>query len=125
MIQQQNYIKQLEKQMEHQQHNMKSMEFNSRKNTNEILEFQNKQISIETPDNVKNILDRIHNLSGTNQDRTNFVNNIGISSINNNIDTQDEASSNNDRLVSDTTLSDNNLKKKQQKKNKKSNILIS
>jgi hypothetical protein len=111
MLQQQNYIKQLQQQMEQQQHNINSMsmEMKSKNNINEMLQSQ--KINIETPDNVKNILERIHNISGTN--------------IVNNVDTQDEISSNNDRLISDTTLSDNNPKKKQVRKNKKSNIVIS
>ena len=70
----------------------------------------NNYTSIKTPEDVKNILNRIHTLTGT---------------INNNVDTQDELSSNNDRIISETTLSEN-PKKRQYKKNlkAKSSIVI-
>jgi hypothetical protein len=63
---------------------------------------------IRAPDQVKDILNRIHNLQP--------------SAIKpSNTDTQDESSTNNDRLVSETTLSES---KKKGRKPKKSNISI-
>ena len=59
---------------------------------------------IRAPDNVKDILSRIHNIQGNKPSNT---------------DTQDETSSNNDRLVSESTFSESNPKKKQQRKGKK------
>ena len=55
-------------------------------------------ISIKTPDNVKEILSRIHN--------------IPPSTIKSNLDTQEDSTSNNDRLVSDNTISDSKKGKK-------------
>jgi hypothetical protein len=132
IIEQQNYIKDLQTQMLQQQNMLKSItsELNTARennkfkdNTNVYSEFQKKlethEITrkdninsmppiIQTSDEVKNILNRIHTLSGT---------------INNNQDTQDELSSNNDRLISETTLSEN-PKKKYQRKTKKASIVI-
>jgi hypothetical protein len=66
---------------------------------------------IRAPDQVKEILNRIHN--------------IQPSSINMSItETQDDSSSNNDRLLSETTLSDGNPRKKAVRKTKKSAISI-
>jgi hypothetical protein len=66
---------------------------------------------IRAPDQVKEILNRIHN--------------IQPSSINMSItETQDDSSSNNDRLLSETTLSDGNQRKRAVKKPKKSAISI-
>lgn len=64
-------------------------------------------IQIKAPDQVKEILNRIHS--------------IQPSTIKSNLDTQDDTSSNNDRLVSETTLSDSNPRKRAPKK---SNIKI-
>jgi hypothetical protein len=70
------------------------------------------QPMIRTPDQVKEILNRIHNIQPNNIKQTNT-------------ETQDETSSNNDRIVSETTLSDTNPnKKKYVKKPKKSVISI-
>jgi hypothetical protein len=70
------------------------------------------QPMIRTPDQVKEILNRIHNIQPNNIKQTNT-------------ETQDETSSNNDRIVSESTLSDNNPnKKKYVKKTKKSAISI-
>ena len=70
------------------------------------------QPTIRTPDQVKDILNRIHNIQ---------PNNIKQS----NTETQDETSSNNDRIVSESTLSDTNPnKKKYARKPKKSGISI-
>jgi hypothetical protein len=69
------------------------------------------QTVIRSSDQVKNILNRIHNLQPAN--------------IKSNTETQDETSSNNDRLVSESTLSDTNpTKKKYAKKSKKTGISI-
>ena len=66
---------------------------------------------IRAPEQVKNILDRLHN--------------INPSSRATNTDTQDESSSNNDRIVEESTVSESNPnKKKQIRKQKKSNISI-
>jgi hypothetical protein len=66
---------------------------------------------IRAPDQVKEILNRLHN--------------IQPSSINMSItETQDDTSSNNDRLISETTLSDGNPRKKAVRKTKKSAISI-
>ncbi len=66
---------------------------------------------IRAPDQVKSILDRIHNIKST----------IKPS----NTETQDETSSNNDRIVEETTVSESNPnKKKGGRKPKKSNISI-
>ena len=72
---------------------------------------QNKTV-IRAPDQVKDILNRIHNLQATNIKPSNT-------------ETQDESSSNNDRIVSESTMSDSNPnKKKYVKKTKKSGISI-
>ena len=66
---------------------------------------------IRAPDQVKEILNRLHNIQpGT----------INMSVT----DTQDDSSSNNDRLISETTLSDGNPRKKAVRKTKKSAISI-
>ena len=66
---------------------------------------------IRAPDQVKEILNRLHN--------------IQPSSINMSItETQDDTSSNNDRLISETTLSDGNPRKRAVRKTKKSAISI-
>jgi hypothetical protein len=64
---------------------------------------------IRAPDQVKNILNRIHNIQSTNTKPSNT-------------DTQDDTSSNNDRLLSETTLSDK--KKGRKPLAKKSSISI-
>ena len=92
---------------------------------NEIRNFNNIPIAsndkfnhnITVPDNVKNILNKIHNQKQLDHDPF----------IKHNLDTQEELSSNNDRLLSETTItvSDNNQKKKPQpKKLKKSNLQV-
>lgn len=65
-------------------------------------------VDVRAPDQVKSILDRIHNLQPSTIKPSNT-------------ETQDETSSNNDRLVSETTLSES---KKKGRKPKKSNISI-
>lgn len=75
---------------------------------------RSEQPTIRTPDQVKEILNRIHNIQ---------PNNIKQS----NTETQDETSSNNDRIVSESTLSvsdTNPNKKKYARKPKKSGISI-
>lgn len=67
---------------------------------------------IRAPDQVKDILSRIHN-----------VQSIGKGSFAGNTETQDETSSQNDRLVSETTLSENNPRRRIAKK-KKAGIVI-
>ena len=64
---------------------------------------------IRAPDQVKDILGRLHNIQGSNM-------------RGNNTETQDETSSQNDRLVSETNVSES--RKKQIAKKKKSNIAI-
>ena len=97
--------------MQQQQNFIETIAQNQNKNTDYRNNFENtnnQEPSIKAPENVKDILNRIHTLSGT---------------IRSNADTQDEVSSNNDRLISETTLSEN-PKRKYQKKNKKANIVI-
>jgi hypothetical protein len=66
---------------------------------------------IRAPENVKDILNRIHNLQPKNK----------LS----NTETQDDTTSNNDRLVSEITITDSNSKRKQPKRQlKKANISI-
>ena len=69
------------------------------------------QPTIRAPDQVKNILNRIHNLQPSNIKKTNT-------------ETQDETSSNNDRIVSESTLSESNPKKRMARKPKKGGISI-
>jgi hypothetical protein len=64
---------------------------------------------IRAPDQVKDILSRLHNIQGSSIKQSNT-------------ETQDETSSQNDRLVSETNLSEN--RKRQPAKKKKSNISI-
>ena len=70
-----------------------------------------RQFNIKAPDQVKNILNRIHNLEPSNIRHSNT-------------ETQDETSSNNDRIISESTLSDANSKKKMIRKPKKASISI-
>jgi hypothetical protein len=63
-------------------------------------------LDIRAPEQVKNILDRLHNIKPSNTD------------------TQDESSSNNDRIVEESTVSESNPKRKQLKNKKKANISI-
>ena len=70
-----------------------------------------RQYNIKAPDQVKNILNRIHNLEPSNIRHSNT-------------ETQDETSSNNDRIISESTLSDANSKKKMIRKPKKASISI-
>ena len=73
--------------------------------------FGNSSPSIRAPEQVKDILSRIHNLQPSN--------------IKMNTETQDETSSNNDRIISESTLSDTSpSKKKYNRKPKKSGISI-
>jgi hypothetical protein len=73
---------------------------------------RSEQPVIRTPDQVKDILNRIHNLQPTNIKQSNT-------------ETQDETSSNNDRIISESTLSESNPnKKKYARKPKKSGISI-
>ena len=67
---------------------------------------------IRAPDQVKDILSRIHNVQST-----------GKGGFAGNTETQDETSSQNDRLVSETTLSENNPRRRMAKK-KKAGIVI-
>ena len=121
MLQQQNYIKQLQQQIQEQniiKKNNSSFEFSNNNNNQQLNIDRNQSINkmdIKVPEQVKDILNRIHTSSGI---ITSYTTNMKSS-----IDTQDEVSSTNDRLISDTTLSDNTKKKKQLNK-KKSNIFI-
>ena len=67
--------------------------------------------NIRAPEQVKDILSRIHKLEPTSIKQSNT-------------DTQDETSSNNDRLISDSTFSESNVKKRQTRKPRKANISI-
>ena len=73
-------------------------------------QLRQKVPDIRAPEQVKSILDRLHNIKPTN-----------IRS--NNTDTQDE-SSNNDRIIEESTVSESNNKKKPVRKQKKNNISI-
>jgi hypothetical protein len=87
---------------------MTAQEINIEKQKNNFKNKQEPNVSIKAPSNVKDILNRIHNLQPSNIKQ-------------NNTDTQEETTSNNDRLVSESTLTDS---KKKVKKLKKSNISI-
>ena len=67
--------------------------------------------NIRAPDQVKDILSRIHRLEPTTIKQSNT-------------ETQDESSSNNDRLISDSTFSETNARKKQVRKPRKAKISI-
>ena len=67
--------------------------------------------NIRAPDQVKDILSRIHKLEPTAIKQSNT-------------ETQDETSSNNDRLISDSTFSESNVKKRQNRKPRRANISI-
>jgi hypothetical protein len=96
-------------------------ELNIEKQKNELLskpQTQKQQttvspqnLNIKTPDEVKSILDRIHNIQPS---KNKPFNN----------DTQDDTSSNNDRIISETTMSEMNTSTRKPKKGKKSNISI-
>ena len=67
--------------------------------------------TIQAPNQVKDILNRIHNLKPANIKQYNT-------------ETQDETSSNNDRLISESTISESNPKKPVNRKTKKASISI-
>ena len=110
------YISQLQEQIKQQQQvinntNRTSQEnqsnnFNNQQSNNLNNQQSNRITTIRAPDQVKEILNRLHNIKPTNTD------------------TQDELSSNNDRLVSETTISENKSQKKNVKKTKKTEISI-
>ena len=78
-------------------------------------QFRTNVPTIRAPDEVKDILNRIHNIQPS------MVNQGTIR----NTDTQDDTTSNNDRLLSDATMSDNTPgKKRQVRKPRKANISI-
>jgi len=80
ILQQQNYIKELQHKMQQQQNFIETIAQNQNKNTDYRNNFENtnnQEPSIKAPENVKDILNRIHTLSGT---------------IRSNADTQDELS---------------------------------
>ena len=103
---QKNYIMKLQEQIKQQQQ-LINKQNNEPVASNFKIPNKN-QTNIKAPEQVKDILSRLHNIKPSNTD------------------TQEEYSSNNDRLVSETTISDNNPKKivKKTKKNIKSNITI-
>jgi hypothetical protein len=132
-IQQQSYIEQLQSQIQKQNEMLSkkseptsygvgfgNISLNEPQPANSKMSGLPKQIQsnqlrpnipdIRAPEQVKSILDRLHNIKPTN-----------IRS--NNTDTQDE-SSNNDRIVEESTVSESNNKKKPVRKQKKSNITI-
>jgi hypothetical protein len=131
MAQQQMQMQQMQKQMEQMQNN-NAAQYDTSSSIGNILNSQifnepvaanakplPKSISanqlkverpnIRAPDQVKDILSRIHNVQST------------IKS--GNTETQDETSSQNDRLVSETTLSENNPRRRMARK-KKAGIVI-
>jgi hypothetical protein len=132
-MQQQSYIQQLQEQLRKQQETISNQQqmisqqipegfANSRiepmpANSKPIplpptIPVEQLRPNIRAPDQVKDILSRIHSMPSST---------IKPSAT----ETQDETSSNNDRLVSETTLSESNPKKRVQKKApKKSNISI-
>jgi hypothetical protein len=118
MKQQQDYINQLQSQLNNQPNN----QFNEQSRNFSINEPQaansKPQVitnanmpDIRAPTQVKDILNRIHNIQSS-------TIKAGAS------DTQDESSSNNDRLISETTLSEGNPKKRVARKTKKSAISV-
>ena len=132
-IQQQSYIEQLQSQIQKQNEMLSkkseptsygvgfgNISLNEPQPANSKMSGLPKQIQsnqlrpnipdIRAPEQVKSILDRLHNIKPTN-----------IRS--NNTDTQDE-SSNNDRIVEESTVSESNNKKKPVRKQKKSNISV-
>ena len=134
MAQQQMQMQQMQKQMAQMQNN-NTVQTNQYDTTSSIGNILNSQIfnepvaanakplpktitanqlkverhDIRAPDQVKDILSRIHNVQST------------IKS--GNTETQDDSSSQNDRLISETTLSENNPRRRMAKK-KKSGIVI-
>jgi hypothetical protein len=67
--------------------------------------------TIKAPDQVKDILNRIHSLNPKNIKQSNT-------------ETQDETSSNNDRIISESTISESNPRKRIARKQKKAGISI-
>jgi hypothetical protein len=120
---------QMQQQLEKQQMNQQeTMKFDTSSSINNILNSQifggpvpansrplpqtipanqlkTEKLDIRPPEQVKDILSRIHTMRPSNTE------------------TQDETSSNNDRLISETTLSDSNPRKRQQRR-KKGGIVI-
>ena len=125
MKQQQDYINQLQSQLNIQPNNNQSNnnQFNEQSRNFSINEPQaansKPQVitnanmpDIRAPTQVKDILNRIHNVQSS-------TIKAGAS------DTQDESSSNNDRLISETTLSEGNPKKRNTaRKTKKSALSV-
>jgi hypothetical protein len=132
MAQQQMQMQQMQKQMEQMQNN-NAAQYDTSSSIGNILNSQifnepvaanakplPKSISanqlkvdrpnIRAPDQVKDILSRIHNVQST------------IKS--GNTETQDETSSQNDRLVSETTLSENNPRKRMARKKKAGLVIV-
>ena len=118
MKQQQDYINQLQSQLNNQPNN----QFNEQSRNFSINEPQAANSKppvitnanmpdIRAPTQVKDILNRIHNIQSS-------TIKAGAS------DTQEESSSNNDRLISETTLSEGNPKKRVARKTKKSAISV-
>ena len=106
------YINQLQEQIKNQQQIINNNKHNENNNftpsglPNFIPKETLNKTSIRAPEQVKDILNRLHNIKPTNTE------------------TQDDISSNNDRLISDTTISDNNQKKSGRKSRKNTiNIL--
>jgi hypothetical protein len=102
-------IPQPNKSFENKSFESKSFEPMASNATPHLLPPQTNMPSIKTPENVKEILNRIHNVKPTVK-----------AQINSGTETQDE-SANNDRLLSDSTLSES---KKKGRKPAKSNISI-
>jgi hypothetical protein len=140
MAQQQMQMQQMQKQMQQMQNNTAAQNQNNQFDTSSSIgNILNSQIfsepvaanakplpktipanqlkverpDIRAPDQVKDILSRIHNVQST----------IKSPKSRGNTETQDETSSQNDRLVSETTLSENNPRRRMAKK-KKAGIII-
>jgi len=127
MQQQQQQMQELQEQLRNQQEQINTqkimsdnlpnsrfepMPSNYKPSTININELRNNNRSpdIRAPDQVKDILSRIHNIQPSTLRPT---------------DTQDETSSNNDRLISEANYSENNPKRRQNRKPiKKANISI-
>jgi hypothetical protein len=130
---QQSYIQQLQQQIQNQQRIINDGEnktisaslnpnmFNSGHPLPSNIKLPPQQIPVDqlrpsnlpmrAPDEVKDILNRIHNFKESTIKPSNT-------------ETQDDSSTNNDRIVSETTISENNPRKKAVRKQKKSNISI-
>ena len=123
-VEQQNYIKKLEEQVKAMQQSSEPLAVNSNmKNLSMPPQIPIDQLRpSKTPDEVKNILNRLHNYPKIDKplDVNKSFNNENRSFNN---ETQDDTSSNNDRLLSESNVSESTPNKRGRKP-KKSNISI-